>query len=953
MKKILKYSGLSILALFLLLLILPFFFVGKIKEAIKTAANEQLNAVVNFDDVGLSLIRNFPNLRITVDQFSVQNNAPFEGVILAKIGRLETVVDIKSVFSDEIVVKKIGLVDAAFDVRVLADGTANYSITKEDTTAVEEAVPDTAASSFKMKLKEYYIRNSSLDYDDKSMPMVMRFKGLNHEGQGDFTQDLFLLSTTTLADEGTFWFDGVTYANKAKTDLKADLEMDMKNMKFTFKENILKLNELELKADGWVSMPEENIDMDISFGATKTDFRHLLSMVPAEFASDISGVDASGKMGLDGYVKGTYSETSMPGIGLNILVENGRFKYPDLPKSVENIQVKAAIKADMNVMDNTTIDVDKFHLEMAGNPIDMTLHVRTPESDPYIDFMCKAFVDLDNIKEFIPLENNDEVHGQINADVRVKGKKSSADNERYEEFDAAGNLLVKNVLFKSDSLPYDVQVNELALAVTPAFLDMSKFDAQIGRSDIQASGKITDYLAYALQDSLLIGNFMVSSRLMDLNEFMTTEETSDEVSETSAPPADSTVSAIELPGNIDFNLQASFAKMKYGAHEMTDITGGVLLKDRRATLKDLRMKLLEGTVATTGTYDARNLEKPAIDLIFDIKEMDIQKAAKAFNTIDKLAPVAKACNGKFSTRFSMVSDLSKDMMPVNETVNGIGSLSTKSVTIKDFEPLVRLANKVNLDKLKQPLVLNNINVSFKIKNGQVNVDPFTVMLDGIPAKVSGYTTLDQKIDYSVDMDVPFEKFPNNVVNQANSFIGELNKKAGLNLSVGKKVNIIARITGTVTDPQVGVTSKALGANAVADLKQQAIAAVKEEIKTQAVELKNDALEKAIAEKERMVIEAKKQAERMKAEARTLAQKAKDEAYKLAKQTEDSAKNPLERIAKKAAADKLRKEADEKQKKAVAEADKRADQLVKEAELKGDKLIEGASAKGDQQINKIK
>jgi hypothetical protein len=250
-------------------------------------------------------------------------------------------------------------------------------------------------------------------------------------------------------------------------------------------------------------------------------------------------------------------------------------------------------------------------------------------------------------------------------------------------------------------------------------------------------------------------------------------------------------------------------------------------------------------------------------------------------------------------------------------------------------------------------VVNNINVAFKIKNGQVNVDPFTVVLDGIPAKVSGYTTLDQKIDYTVDMDVPFEKFPNNLVNQANSFIGQLNKKAGLNLSVGKKVNVLARITGTITDPQVGVTSKALGADAVADLKQQAITAVKEEIKTQAVELKNEALEKAIAEKERLVNEAKKQAERAKSEARDLAQKGKDEAYKLAKQTEDSAKNPLERIAKKAAADKLRKEADEKHKKAVGEADKRADQLVKDAEAKGDKLIESASKKGDQQIDKIK
>jgi uncharacterized protein involved in outer membrane biogenesis len=379
MKKFLKITGISLGVIFLLLLVLPFVFKGKIVEAVKTAANDNLNAVVNFDDVSLSLIRNFPNLRLSIDNFSVKNNtAPFDSVELAKIGNLVAVVDIMSVFSDEIQIKKIGIVDPVFDVRVTPDGIANYDIAKPDTAAVVE--PETGeASTFKMKLKEYYIENGNISYNDQSMPMLMKLEGFNHEGSGDFTADVFKLVTNSNATKTTFWFDGVTYINEAKTDIKVDLEMDMANMKFTISNNEIKLNELYLEAGGWVSMPAEDIDMDISFKATKTDFKNLLSMVPAEFAKDLNGVDAGGNMGLDGYVRGKYNDTSMPGIGLNLFVENGRFKYPDLPKSVENIQVKAAIVADMNVMDNTTVDVDKFHMEMASSPIDMTLHLRTPE----------------------------------------------------------------------------------------------------------------------------------------------------------------------------------------------------------------------------------------------------------------------------------------------------------------------------------------------------------------------------------------------------------------------------------------------------------------------------------------------------------------------------------------------------------------------------------------------
>jgi hypothetical protein len=976
MKKVLKWSGITIGVIFLLLLILPFVFKGKIEAAIKQAANDNLNARVNWSGVSLSLIRNFPNLRITVDDLTVDNTvAPFDSVRLAQIGSLETVVDIKSLFGDEIQIKRIGIVNPVFDVRVTPEGVANYDIAKPDTAAAPEPeAPAEEAGTFKMKLKEYFIENGNISYDDQSMPMKMKFEGLNHSGTGDFTQDVFKLITKTTADKSTFNFDGITYLNEVKTDLQADIEMDMKNSKYTLAGNMIKLNELELESQGWVAMPGEDIDMDISFKALKNDFKQFLSMVPMEFAKDVKGVDATGGLAFDGYVRGKYNETSMPGIGLNLQIDNARFKYSDLPKSVDNINVKAAIVADMNVMDNTTVDVDKFHLEMAGNPVDMSLKLRTPESDPFIDFMCKAFVDLDNVKEFIPLEKSDEVHGQINADLAVKGNYSTVEKGNYENFDAHGMIDIKNVFFKSDSLPYDLQVNTATFNFSPAFVDLANFNAQIGKSDIQAAGKIEQYLAYALRDSLLVGRFNISSNLMDLNEFMTDDAAATETTTTEATqPAtaqSSTMSPIELPGNIDFDLDASFNKMIYDINEITNVKGGITLRNKVATLRNLAMNVLDGSVVMSGNYYAQDLSKPAMDFNFDIKEMDINKAATQFNTVEKMAPIAKACNGRFSTKFNMKCDLSQEMMPINPTVNGAGTLSTKSVTIKDFAPLVKLADKINLDKLKQAQTISDVNVSFKIKDGVVNVDPFTVkLIDGVPAKVSGYTTLDQEINYNVDMDIPMDKFPSGAVSQANSWIGQINQKLGTNVSIGNKINMIAVITGTVTDPKVGVTSKALGQDAVNNLKEQAV----QEIKQQVTNLKNEALEKAIAEKERLVNEAKAQRDKALAEAaqlrdnakkqgESLAKKGKDEAYKAADDLVAKTKNPLEKAAAKIAADKAKKEADKAYDKAVEKSNKEADnayvvaeqkanKLVTDAEARGDKMIQDANSKADQQINK--
>jgi hypothetical protein len=957
MKKALKWTGIVFGVLFLFLLVAPFLFKGKIESAMKQAANDNLNARVNWSDVSLSLIRNFPNLRVSVEGLTVDNTiAPFDSVRLANIGNLVVVVDLMSVFGEEIHVKRLGLVDPVLDIRFAADGSSNMNLAKADSTA-EESPATEDGGKFKMKLKEYFIQNGTINYDDRTMPMVMKFEGLNHEGSGDFTQDLFKLVTSTQIEKATFWFDGITYLNEVKTELQADIDMDMKNSKYTLAGNKILLNALELGAQGWVAMPGDDIDMDISFNALQKDFKQFLSMVPLEFAKDVKDVKASGGLAFNGFVRGTYNDTSMPSIGLELAIDNARFQYPDLPKSVENIHVKAKIYADMNNEDNTTVDVDKFHLEMAANPMDMTMHLRTLESDPYIDFTCKALVNLDNVKEFIPLEKGDDVHGIINADVAMKGNYSVVESGNYERFDAKGTIDIQNVLFKSDSLPFDLQVNKAAFNFTPQFIDLAGFDARIGKSDLQASGKIERYLAYALHDSLLVGSFNVSSTLMDLNEFMTSDETTTTNESTPAAADTSSMSAIALPGNIDFALNTNFAKMIYDVNEITNVQGGIVLRNKIASLNNLRMNVIDGTVAMTGSYNAQNIDAPKMDFLFDIQNMDINKAATQFVTIEKMAPIAKACNGKFSTQLKMQCALGQDMMPINPTVNGGGKLATKGIVVKDFAPLVKLADKINFDKLKQAQSVGDVNVSFKIVNGTITVDPFTVkLIDGMPMKVSGYTTLDQAINYNVEMDVPLSMFPSGALQLASTWIGELNQKLGSNISVGSKINVIAVITGTVTDPKVNVTSKALGEDAVASLKEQAIAEVKEQLNN----LKNEALEKAIAEKARLIAETKAQREKLLADAavardngkkqgEALAKKAKEQAIKAADDLVAKARNPLEKAAAKLAADKAKKEADDVYKKAVEKANKEADDAYKTAEKKSENLVKDAEAKGDKMI----
>jgi hypothetical protein len=940
MKKALKITGIVLGSLILILAILPFAFEGKIYEVIQKKANENLKATVSFTDVDLSLLRNFPHLRVTVNDLKVVNHAPFENVTLANIKDFTVVINIKSLFTDNIEVTQILLDEPTMDVRVMADGTANYDITIPDSAKVEQ--PEEPSKPVHVALKKYAIEKGNIRYDDKSLAMVMDFKNLNHEGSGDLADAVTTLTTYTTADQTTFWFDGVTYANKAETEIKADLLMDMDKMRFEFKDNEIRLNQLYLQMNGWVNMPAEDIDMDLQFAATKTDFKNLLSMVPMEFAKDLDGVDASGKIELNGSVKGTYNDKSMPGIALNVGIENGRFKYPDLPKSVDDVQLKLSVKADMNNEDNSTVDMDKCHLSIGGNPIDMKLHLKTPDSDPFIDFMGKFNINLASLKDVIPIGKDEKLTGIIDADMMFKGHVSAAEKGKVADLQAQGKLDITEMDYESDSLPYDILLHKMNLTFDPEQALLNQMDIKVGNSEMKMKGVLTHYLEYAINDEKLVGSLDFYSPKINVNDFMTSTSDAPATATTTESATPDTASAVViLPNNIDFTLRSKIDNLLYDKATFTQVGGEIKIDHGTALFHDLGLNGLGGNVVLNGLYDGDEGHHPRVDMDFALNQVDIQTTIKTFATLGKWSSMAQSCNGKVTIKMNMKSMLDRQMMPINNSVDANGRLITQEIMVSNYAPIVKVAEKVNMDKWKKPVALKDINVGFVIKNGVIKFDPFTFKVDDIPVKMEGSATLEEKIDYTIETDIPFEKFPSGVVNQANSFLGQINQKLGTNLKTGNKINLIARITGDVKNPDVKVTSKALGEEAVQDLKDQAIAVVKEQVMEKVTELKNDALEKAQAEKERLVKEAQAQADKLKADAIAAADKAKADAYKEADKLASKGGNPLEKIANKKLAEEMRKKADQAYDKSIKEANAKADKLVSDASAKGDALIEKA------------
>ncbi|MCB0767099.1 MAG: AsmA family protein [Flavobacteriales bacterium] len=932
-KRILISLGILIVLLLGAAILIPILFKDRIEAAVKAEVNKNLNAVVDWGDWDLTLLKNFPNLTVEVENVKVSNVAPFEGIDLARIGTFTATVDIKSLFRDRIDIKRIGLVRPHIHVKVLEDGRANWDIAKADSMATEEAAAE-SASAFNIGLREYWIEDGSLIYDDASLGYYMDLLGLDHRGNGDFTQDLFVLNTTTHADTANVVFGGVKYLKNVKADVKADLEMDMPNMKFTFKENEAAINQLVLGLDGWLAMPGDDMDMDLTWNTKKTDFGTLLSLVPAEFATDLTGVEMSGKAGFSGFVKGKMNDNTTPAFGLDVDVENGRFKYPDLPSSVEDIHVDLNISCPQgNDMDKMIVDLKRFALKMAGNPVEARMHLAHPMTDPDVDAELKANLDLASVKTVVPME--EDLKGSFTADVRMKGRMSDVENGHYDKFLADGRMILLGMDYKSDSLP-PVGIKSLYFDFSPRYLALTSFDGNVGSSDIQAKGRMDNYLQWWLKDSTLVGSFDLTANRFDLNELMGGSSTAAD----SAGTADTTaMSVIEVPGNIDFRMGMAVGEVIYDDIHLTNAKGGLHVHDKRVDLKDVFFNLFGGSVNMAGGYDAKDITRPNIDFRYDVKELDIEQTVKYMETVQKMAPIAKTCKGRFSTNLAMTADLDQHMQPDMNSLNGRGTFRTKSVRVDGFQPLVDVAKALKLQGIENT-TLNDVVFNYKLEDGRMITEPFDVKIDRIKANVGGSTAFaDQAIDYDMKAKVPSDMFGAGAATAVAGLLGRANSAIGANFQVPAELDLTAKITGTIEKPIV----KPVFAGGSTNLKETVVTEVKEELNERIDKAKEEAIARAREEAAKLVADAQKRADELKAQARTEAARVKAEGYKAADDAVAKVTNPLAKAAAQVAAKKAKEEADRKEQQAVAEADKRADAMVDAARKQGDAMIAKAEA----------
>ncbi|RBP34326.1 AsmA-like protein [Oceanihabitans sediminis] len=819
MKKALKIIGITLLILVAVLLAIPFMFQSQIKDMVKRFINENVNANVEFSDVNLSLLSSFPQAHVSVDDLVITNFEPFKDETFATAKSITFEMSVKELFKkvDEgpIVINTINLNEALLTLKTNKFGDVNYDIVKEkegqnENTSTEEA-------SFTIDVKDYAINNSAFTYLDEESNITFYITELNHSGNGTFSGDISQLDTKSEA-KVSLSLEDTEYLSNNIIKLDALIDLDLENSKYSFKENKGYINQLPLEFQGYIKMLDDGQEMDISFENPGSDFKDFLAVIPKEYSKNIENVATTGNFKVKGNIKGVNNDTTIPHLDINISSNNASFKYPDLPKRVENIAINASVKNDDGNIDNTYLNIKTLNFKIDQDVFKSSATIKNITKNMLVNADIDGVLNLANITKAYPVSIDKELSGILKAKLNTAFDMQAIETNAYKRIKNNGSVSITDFIFSSEDIVNPIHISKADVTFHPGIVSLDSFDARTGKSDLNATGNINNLLGFLLSDGKLKGNFNVKSNTFAISDFM--------VADTEVAAKNKTTSeeeSLKIPAFLDCTIQVDAKTVLYDNLTLKNVKGVLRIKDEQADLDNMTSNIFDGDIAISGLVNTKN-KTPLFNMNLGIKNFDISQSFTGLELLESLAPISKILQGKLNTTINLSGDLDEEFSPKLSSISGnaLAELLTTEISSASAPLLSKLDNALNFIDFSK-LDLKDLKTKLDFKDGKVNVEPFDIKYKDIKITVDGSHGFDKSMAYNAVLEVPAKYLGSEI----NRLIGKINDPAVENITIP----VTAIIGGTFMTPSVKTDLK----TGITNLTKQLIEIEKQKLLNQGSE----------------------------------------------------------------------------------------------------------------------
>ncbi len=566
MKKILKITGIglgAVLLLFVIMLLLPILFKDKLTAIVKSTANKSLKTELNFTAVDVSFFKHFPNLTITLSEFSLKSSAPFASDTLVKAKDISFGVNLMSVFKGPLKITKVYFTKARIVIQYNEKGASNFDVYHSSPdTVVKTAAPTSGVAE--INIQSIAFIKSEFTYFDPSIPLQITIHGMNYRGKSELAKDILKLSSNVQIDSIDAVYNHVSYIDgkPLKANLVTSININSLNMKFEKNNLVLKNIPFEFRGEfafrktgyelflslfsqyeeEYISASLRMISTDKLWFAAKADVNMNLRNWGLGYGMkdyELRGMYSLKLAAQGDYVVGRDPRSrnrdtvilSIPNFKLTSTLKDGLFRYKKFPQALSGISINLTASCNDHNYRSVKLSMDNIKASFLKNKIEGFLRLNGLEDLP-VEGKLSTSVNLSELKQLIPIDSLDFA-GLLELNLDVNGNYAPG-KKLFPKTTLNVNLSNGNVLTKYYPHPIDrinmvVAVNNTTgkLADTKITFEPISFRFEGNPFEIKATVSNPDNLSYNIvsKGSLDLGKIykVFARKGMELNGFIETD----------------------------------------------------------------------------------------------------------------------------------------------------------------------------------------------------------------------------------------------------------------------------------------------------------------------------------------------------------------------------------------------------------------------------------------------
>lgn len=465
----------------------------RLTPLVSQLCDRYLDAQVRFDTVSVSLIRDFPYITLRLrgaevishafDKLpdSVRRTLPGEADTLARIGRLDISLNAIDLASGKADIRRIGLEGAHLHAYVAPDGTANWDIYRNDTTAA-----DTASTAFEINIDRISVRNGlHLVYDSRPDSIAASVKLKSFFVRGRLTTDLpandirrlrlhdCTVSLDAGGKAGAIIVDSLTVDGKRQTDYTIGLSAEevkwdgirwldsvqlntailfqgKDRREATVRDFSLLLNDMRVTAGGKAAFRGDSVVTDFGLQTERLKLASLLRLVPTEILPLARDYETDLTTDLDLRIAGTYnpSASTWPDITAHWRIPPGYLHYiKDRNGSrIDTLALDATLRYRPRCPDSTGIDLRLFQVSGIGLNLYAQGTFDELAGNAGFDGQIRGDLSLDYLTKHFPSSAGTTVRGRIAMDMKGRARLSQLDLGHVGGARLGGHLTVDTLL---------------------------------------------------------------------------------------------------------------------------------------------------------------------------------------------------------------------------------------------------------------------------------------------------------------------------------------------------------------------------------------------------------------------------------------------------------------------------------------------------------------------------